>query len=467
LFIVLSLFILCWLLVGYAVSAPFSRGEGRLFERVALAISAGLLTDYCLMLTGQSIARVLLVGTVVALWGAWKFRREVGKLPVNGTANYRALAFSACCIGYLVGVFYLEIFSEPLLHWDARAIWFFHAKIIWSEGALRLSGGWNHPSLTFSNPDYPKLVPAIAAQLAYMKGFWNEFLPKGSLLVMLIPLIFWIASFCQRRATFLLLLLIYFFSLDAWLSNGYMDGYLALYSGIALLTLGRYLSERRDTDLYSGMCALGICANLKNEGLVFVLCALASLLFVFAGGPASALRGLSNRIRTDSVFVRILLLSIAPTIMWSMWKLDWGLTNNFTADPAAGWSRLSDRVPDVGLLFYLLHYLTARATALWAMAGLFVATVIFSLRQGVNPHRGALVAATTATLYFCGLYIVYLSKPDLNWHLSTSATRTMATVSMGLLVSMYFLLSDLEVKAGETGASLASGRSVAMVGSAT
>jgi hypothetical protein len=43
----------------------------------------------------------------------------------------------------------------------------------------------------------------------------------------------------------------------------------------------------------------------------------------------------------------------------------------------------------------------------------------------------------------------------------------MATVSMGLLVSMYFLLSDLEVKAGETGASLASGRSVAMVGSAT
>ena len=143
--------------------------------------------------------------------------------------------------------------------------------------------GWTHPSLQFSHPDYPKLIPAIAAQLAYLKGYWNEFLPKGSLLVMLVPLSLWVFSFRQKSATFILLVLMFFFSLGAaWLTNGYMDGYLAGYCGVALLSFGRYLSERRDTDLYSGVCALGIAASIKNEGLLFGLCLVAALLVIGA-----------------------------------------------------------------------------------------------------------------------------------------------------------------------------------------
>src|SRR5205807_1272968 len=95
-------------------------------------------------------------------------------------------------IFYLILMYYFKIFAEPLQDWDARSIWFFHAKMIWTEGALSKASGWNHSSTRWSHPDYPKLVPSIAAQLAYIKGFWNEFLPKGSLLIMLIPTIFWI-----------------------------------------------------------------------------------------------------------------------------------------------------------------------------------------------------------------------------------------------------------------------------------
>jgi len=48
-------------------------------------------------------------------------------------------------------------------------------------------------------------------------------------------------------------------------------------------------------------------------------------------------------------------------------------------------------------------------------------------------------------MYFFGLFVVYLLTPaDVTWHLLTSATRVMATVSFGLLVSLFFLMSGLE-----------------------
>jgi hypothetical protein len=64
-------------------------------------------------------------------------------------------------------------------------------------------------------------------------------------------------------------------------------------------------------------------------------------------------------------------------------------------------------------------------------------------------HPGALVAALTAMLHFCGMVVVYLSTPaTLYFHLTTSATRTMASTRIALLVSMFFLLSEFETAQG-------------------
>ena len=98
---------------------------------------------------------------------------------------------------------------------------------------------------------------------------------------------------------------------------------------------------------------------------------------------------------------------------------------------------------------YVLNFLIVRANAIWVAIGLFLITVIFSVYQGVKPHRGALVAAIASVLYVCGLYVAYLGTPlDLTFHLFTSATRTMATASVSLFISMFFLLSSLEAHAG-------------------
>jgi hypothetical protein len=87
-----------------------------------------------------------------------------------------------------------------------------------------------------------------------------------------------------------------------------------------------------------------------------------------------------------------------------------------------------------------------RSTAFWIVVAIVALVANYSVTQRVTLHRGALVAATTSALYVCGLYLVYLGTPaDLNWHLATTASRTMLTACMALVVSMFFLLSGLEV----------------------
>jgi len=133
--------------------------------------------------------------------------------------------------------------------------------------------------------------------------------------------------------------------------------------------------------------------------------------------------------------------------MWTIAKGAWGLRSDLANDPSAGLSRLLNRLVDGSTPGYLLNYLAVRATTVWLLIGLFAAVVVFSVYQRSKMHRGALVAAMTSALYFSGIYLVYLSTPHniLNFYLFTSGTRTMATACVALFVSMFFLLSTLEV----------------------
>ena len=133
--------------------------------------------------------------------------------------------------------------------------------------------------------------------------------------------------------------------------------------------------------------------------------------------------------------------------MWTISTKAWGLQNDIAGDPSAAWSRLSNRLVDGFSPQYVLNYLAVRAIAIWVVIGLLALAVLFSLSQRLTLHRGALVAAATAALYVCGLYVLYLSTPlNLTFHLFTSATRTMETANVALFVSLFFLLSGLEVK---------------------
>jgi hypothetical protein len=445
LFTVLSLFTLYLFLAGSAAST-IRGGPARDLTGIALSIAAGILLNFCLTLTGQPLSRVLAAGVFVAAIGAVQLFRRVRTRTSSEPDAVSSPTVAWIASALLLVLYYVVILGEPLLHWDARAIWFFHARMIWIGGALTRTAGWTHPSVAFSNPDYPKLVPALAAQLAHVKGYWNDFFPKGSLLIILVPLTLWVFSFWRARPSFLLLVLAFFFSLEAWLWNGYMDGFLALYAGVALLLLGRYVDERRSVDLYSAIAAAGIAANLKNEGLLFVVSLMAAVAAAAGGSVALRLSRFATRVRTDALFVLVAVLSIAPTILWSVSKKAWGLQNDLTRSPLDSVARFSTRLFDGESAKYVLRYLATEASAIWWLSGLVVAAGAFSLLKRNRLPRGAVIAAATGGLYTLGLYVVYLSTPHdiLEFYLSTSAVRTMTTASMSLLVALFFLISEIE-----------------------
>jgi hypothetical protein len=442
LFIVVSLFTAYLALLGRAVGSFFTL-EGGIFERAALTLGIGLALNHLLVLTGLTFPVVFALGLPIAAWGASRLWTDAAAWPSARRRVRWATVIPLLVVGYVFLIYYFVVLSEPLVRWDARSIWFFHARMIWVDSALRESGGWTHPSIVFSHPDYPKLVPAIAAQLAFLTGRWNEYLPKASLLVILIPLLLWIGSFRKPTLSFLLIVVTCFFSLGAWLWNALMDGYLAIYCAAALLLLGRYFSERRDVDLYSGICALGLAASIKNEGVLFALSVATAVLLLGGRGSDFGVRALFVRLTKDAAFARVVVLSSAPALTWALWQKMWGLQNDLAAPGAL--ARATDRLFDGFSPQYLLAFLVSQATGLWVTCALVAGTALFTIYRKITLQHGALVAAGASILYATGLYAAYLSTPyGLNFHLTTSATRTMTTANMALIVSVFFLLTGLE-----------------------
>ncbi|WP_286818477.1 hypothetical protein [Desulfobacter sp. UBA2225] len=217
--------------LGYLViSILYSKKENLLFiEIFPLIFTSGLTACYLLLLLCQSLSISLLLGSIFSgisvLWLCFDAMR-VG----NGLQVPTRTIYLVAWIIIILFLYYIKILFDPLQGWDARSIWFFHAKMIWT--AETINAGWNHPSVQFSHVGYPKLVPVLTAQIAYVLGYWNEYAPKLSLFFLLIPAIFWIYSFYKRSFSFLFLALVFPFGGSVYMWNGTMDGYIAFYTAI-------------------------------------------------------------------------------------------------------------------------------------------------------------------------------------------------------------------------------------------
>ena len=348
--VVLSFFSGYLFLLGYPLTRAV-RSRSDPFAYVGLSMAAGLLLQFCGILAGLALPHVLVLGAAVALWSIWLLavdRRARSRPRIPPT---RGTAVTVVLIATVLLVHYLQIFAEPLYRWDARSIWFFHARMIWL--AQGLGSGWDHPSLAFSHPDYPKLVPSLAAQVAYLAGHWNEYAPKGGLFLMLVPAVLLLFGCRTIRGSFVLMVVLLFVSQYAGLSNGYMDGYLVLYAALALLLFGRLLSSHNRADFYAGTCALGIVAALKNEGTLFACCTIAALVMVI--GPRQLARA-AARSRTEPRLLLIPCLAILPVLLWTLRKAAWGVRNDMTGDVAGAVAHVASRLSDGASPQYVFEY---------------------------------------------------------------------------------------------------------------
>ena len=342
------------------------------------------------------------------------------------------------------GFYIIPILTEPVSAWDARSIWFFHAKMIYAEGALSQAAGWSHPSVVWSHVDYPKLVPVLAAQATYISGFWNEYLPKVALIFMLVPALLWLFSFARRSLSFVLLLMVFPLSLSAWLWNGYMDGYFALYFSISLLLYGRYMISRRTIDIVSSVCCLLFLLNIKNEGMLAVISVITGFCLIMG---IKFVRKQCPPIQLKKLFILYwragfaLFIWLSPFMMWTLNKQRWNLSNDLQIGSMQSLARISSRLTDGSWLVIVERSFEELWSALLILGVVCVSSAI----QKKSVTKESLPALVAGGIYYLGVTTIYLLTPnDLLWHLNTSIHRTMLVIWGCIFVGSFFMLSALE-----------------------
>jgi hypothetical protein len=410
-------------------------------EKIPIILTSGILINHLILLLVQSLPFSLYTGGVISGCSLfWFFTQQRKEIIFDRKADF----FPVVAIVFILVLYYFTILHDPLEDWDARSIWFFHARMIWSAESLNLAAGWHHPSVQFSHVDYPILIPALAAQISYVLGYWNEYAPKFSLFLILIPPVFWIFSFSSRSFSFLFLVLVFPIGLTIYLCNGSMDGYVAFYSAISVLLLGRYFKEHRMLDLMSAVSCLAMLSNIKNEGFLIVLAAIMSI--AITGILSDTLKFNEFKKYFSLYLAGWLTVIITPCILWSVfYKHKWNLINDLQIGTAESFFRMSNRFSD-GASFPLIIKATIihHGSALWLALAVFMVSIILLtiLKRHIVSWIPALI---TALVYYCGIVMIYLMTPsDLNWHLSTSVQRTMMTVSSCIIAGTYFVLKELE-----------------------
>jgi hypothetical protein len=442
-FVISGSYIFFLFCLGYLVANLLClKTDGSSFiEKFPLILTTGLLVNHLILLLSQSLKLSLLLGVIICGCGLALFiMRRKKEIIFDRHRDW----FPILAIVIILMLYYFTILHDPLEDWDARSIWFFHAKMIWSAESINLNAGWNHPSVQFSHVDYPILIPTLAAQLSYVLGYWNEYAPKFSLFLLLIPAIFWIFSFYSRRFSFLFLALVFPFGLKSHLWNGSMDGYIAFYSAISLLLLGRYFQERRLIDLMSAMSCLALLSNIKNEGILIGLVVIVSIAIT---GILSTTFKLIEFKKFFSLYrVGWLAIIITPCILWSVfYKYKWHLVNDLQIGTSQAFFRIINRFSDgVSFPLILKRTILHDESAVWLALITFIAS--FILLKVLKQHAISWIPALiTAIVYYGCLVIIYLMTPsDLNWHLSTSVQRVMLTVSSCMIAGTFFVLKEIE-----------------------
>lgn len=204
--------------------------------------------------------------------------------------------------------FLIKIIIEPVQLWDARSIWFYSGKIIYFNENYLFENFQNDFCNKCDYLLYPKLIPSLTAYIATIFGFWNDYVTKLSLFLLLIPAIFYLKDEFNNFLNFLLSLVLLIFSMGFFIWNGYADGYLAIYTSLSYLSLLRFIQTKKNYYFFVFFLTLSIIINLKIESIFFCF---SIILFLFTIKNLSLLKKIFQK---ENIF--ILVLIFLPIMIW-------------------------------------------------------------------------------------------------------------------------------------------------------
>jgi hypothetical protein len=360
---------------------------------------------------GHSLPAVVYVGIAVMLAVALWSHGGTGKLVLA-----------------VIGVSVIIILGSPLTSWDARVIWFFHAKRIYLDNDILAQLDGYIPA---THNDYPVLVPAVAASIARSVGYWNEVVPRLAVLTILFPTLAFIAVRINRTNHVLAWLTGVLVIANKLLLNGYMDALLALAVaslGIAYMELQRERPPPRPADRWTLIVLIVLLTmalpHLKNEGMLAVVAL-----------------GISMGIRSSQGAVPVVASSIAGigyVAGWRMHVASHGLETDLFAPGIA--ARAMDRLGDPWALLLIGAWFAIHA----GPACVVLVACARTRRAGLPIAEPWVRSIAFVGIYALGMAAIYLTTPnELAWHLETSARRVfLPAVIFVLTIVVHDLTND-------------------------
>jgi len=169
------------------------------------------------------------------------------------------------CASMLINSLIVPVFAK-----DAFSIWFFKAKIFFTERTVPFNILTND-IFEFSHSDYPFLISLNLAWISICLCQWKDTVLRIFFTLqyaLFVPLFyFWIRKYISRRNASIASFVLFSNShLLEYGSNGYADFILGIFAAISIIFLVKWLDSREKRHLYLSSFFIGSSVFIKNDG---------------------------------------------------------------------------------------------------------------------------------------------------------------------------------------------------------
>ncbi len=451
-FVCLTYYFLLILISGYILVSVIFPSREMSFEKIfsfsglsGLGVMPFLLfyADLAVPVSSRVFLLLLPVPLAIALYFIlWKkiFVKVSGSLLASfyGPGGDKMILFlPAAVIVSSFAVVAAHSFLTPLYEWDAFAIWFLKAKVLYFS-EIGKSEYFTALPLSYSHLDYPLLLPYLIKGIYSICGGVDEVLGRAIFPFLYLCFMFLIISILSEyvKKIIVLILAAFYLSIPAvirWWGSGNADILLAVFNFCSVYFIFDYLREKGKGDTAKIIFAFvfaAFAAFTKNEGLPLAVINIVVLIVFLALAS-----GKLDRLRQVIPWIAVPVLLILPWLIFSrdiprthenygekmnlpefvanFWKMKF-IVPIFSQEFAdfAKWGILW---PVVGVL--LLKFKTgAKMIYLWSVLILYV--ILFALVFSVSPSSLEFLAMTALERLFLQIspvafLIVALSVSDM------------------------------------------------------
>ncbi|WP_043793686.1 hypothetical protein [Solidesulfovibrio fructosivorans] len=323
---------------------------------------------------------------------------------------------------------------QPIYNWDARSIWFFHGKILYYAHRLGNHIGFERAlSIGYdAHMDYPKLVSSLSALAAQTIGFWNEYIPKASLVTLFLLGLIGLSSLRILSLASKSMLLTAWIIITYYNAPGQtMDAWLSFYSMLSVLFFLEFFEYKESSSFACCIITSLLLLSLKNEGnaiFIILIILYASIFYI----QRSTVR-LCMEFKQDWL---IYLIALIPIILWETRKIEMRLHVDLDLYSSNALEHLSSRanLSTVYEFSYYLFYVCNLFLTPLTICFAIILPSLFSIQRiwKIKIFRYSIIIASSFFLMYTLTlsWVYFTTHHEFTWHLANSAIRVIQPIKL-------------------------------------